>query len=381
VGKDSALWLAAAGGVITSAVVALLAPLIALVFAEPLVTPLMVVGALKLLPAALACVPQQRLARVLKHREIAAASVLATLASALLRIFLALQGAGAWAFVLAQVAYSLALLLALWALAPMRPRFRFDHAFTRELFTLGMPTSLSNALTQWARNIDYVFVGALLGTVPLGLYRVAFDLAMEPVVAAGDVMARSVAPNLRRLASSYEELSRGFGYAVRVTFAISLPLAIGTFVFAPHLLELTQDASFLAATSATRWLIVAALLRVMLGLYTPLAVALGRPGLALRASSEQFVLLIVSLGACIWLLGDTLDIASAGVAWCIALGVALYINHLRFRDARACPRRRAACGEDLNRLVGAACVFVLKGQTAPVVHGLRSVLTSPVSGS
>jgi O-antigen/teichoic acid export membrane protein len=196
-----------------------------------------------------------------------------------------------------------------------------------------MPTALSYALTQWARNVDYLFVGAFLGVTPLGLYRVAFDVAMEPVVATGDVIAKSATPTLRKLASSRERLDAGFDYAVKLTLAFALPVAAGTFLFAPELLELAKDASFVTASGVTRWLVVAAVLRVLLGLYTPLALAIGRPELALRASVELFALLSLALLFCVGTFGNTLSIASAGMAWCSALLLTLLLTRVRFQQA------------------------------------------------
>jgi O-antigen/teichoic acid export membrane protein len=330
---DSAFWLALGGGLLATVGVAALAPAFAWLAKAPEVTPLIMIGALKLLPAALAAVPQQRLARVLRHREIAAANASATLLSAVVRVVLALQGFGAWSFVIAHTSYSVFLLAVLWSLAPHRARWRFDYVRARELVMIGMPSTLSQALVQWARNIDYLFVGAYLGVAPLGLYRVAFDLAMEPVIATGDVVAKSAAPTLRKLARSPQRLDDAFDYSVKLSLAIALPLAVGTFLFAPKLLELAKDHSFVAASSTTRWLVVAAVMRVVLGLYTPLALAIGRPKLALRASLEMFALLVAALLLCVSTLGSWLSIDSAGVAWCAAVALALAITRLRFRSA------------------------------------------------
>ena len=315
---NDALWLSALGGVGITLLVVLLAPVLAGALGGVQYTSLIAVGAAKLLPASLATVAQQRLVRALRHREIAAASATATLGSALVRVVLAVLGAGAWAFVLAQVAYSVVLLLAFWFVAPWPlrrpPAFARMHELSRE----GLPSTLS-------------FVAALLGVGPLGIYRVAFDLAMEPVVAIGDVVARSATPTLRLLARSSERLSATFAYSVRLTLLSVAPLAIITFLLAPTLLEYAKDASFVTAAPVARVLIVAALLRVILGLYTPLAQALGRPGLALRTSAELLVLLAIALPVCLITLGHTFSLASAGVAWCVALLPTLLLADTRFR--------------------------------------------------
>ena len=91
-----------------------------------------------------------------------------------------------------------------------------------------------------------------------------------------------------------------------------------------------------------RVLIVAALLRVVLGLYTPLAQALGRPGLALRTSAELLVALAIALPVCLLTLGHTFSLVSAGVAWCVALLPTLLLADTRFRRLIASQAPRAA---------------------------------------
>ena len=339
---SDSLWLSVLGGLLVTLLVVLCAPLFASFLGGVQFATLIAVGAAKLLPASVGAVAQQRLARALRHREIAAASASATLFSAALRVVLAVCGAGAWSFVLAQVAYSVVLVMAFWFVAPFPlrrpPAYERMHALCVE----GMPSTLSYALLQWARNIDYVFVAALLGVGPLGIYRVAFDLAMEPLVAIGDVVARSATPTLRLLARSSERLSATFAYSVRLTLLSVAPLAVITFAFAPTLLEYAKDASFVTAAPVARVLIVAALLRVVLGLYTPLAQALGRPGLALRTSAELLVALAIALPVCLLTLGHTFSLVSAGVAWCVALLPTLLLADTRFRRLIASQAPRAA---------------------------------------
>ncbi|HEX6240319.1 MAG TPA: oligosaccharide flippase family protein [Polyangiales bacterium] len=341
---DSALWLALFGGVCSALLLVWLAPLLAWLVSAPSVAPLIALSALKLVPAAVATVPQQRLARALRQRELAAAGTLSTLISAALRVGLALGGFGAYAFVVAQIGYSLTLLGLCGWLAPWRPKLRVDQRRAHALLSLGLPATSSTGLGQWARNVDYLFVGAFMGMEALGLYRVAFDLAMEPVGAVGEVVARGAAATLRKLAHSPAALQQGFKRATGLVLASALPIGAIVFALAPSLLALLKDASFAPAASAARWLVVAAVLRALLGLYTPLAMAIGRPGLSLRSSLEMLVLLSSALALSLTALGRVLSIAAAGLAWCAALGVSLALTRLRFRSALRAPPRLDAKG-------------------------------------
>jgi O-antigen/teichoic acid export membrane protein len=176
-------------------------------------------------------------------------------------------------------------------------------------------------------------VSRWFGLEALGLYRVALDLAMGPLLAIGDVIARSSTPTLRRLFRTPRGLHATFGYAVRLSLLLCVPIALVTLVLAPELLALAKDASFVAAAPTVRVLAMAAVLLVVFGLYNPLAQALGHPELGLWSNLELFVLLATSLWLCLSLLGPFFSISAAAVAWCLALSTALLLTRQRFRRA------------------------------------------------
>lgn len=337
---DGAVWLSVVGGLLLSGLVALFADFAGSLFGSRALAPLIAIGGLKLIPMAVAAVPQQRLARALRHRELAAASTVATLLSAIARVVFAMQGFEAWSFVLSQHVYAVVLASSLWFLVPSRPRFNADPSAIRHLLRLGLPTSAGISVGLLARNLDMLFVSRWFGIEALGLYRVAIDLAVGPLVAIGDVIARSAAPTLRRLLRDPKGMNATFAYSVKLAVLICLPIAAFVAATAPVLLTLAKDPSFVAAAPAARLLVLAGLLLVAFGLYGPLAQAIGHPELGLWSNLELFVLLGTSLWACLSLFGPFLSISSAAIAWCVALSTALLLTRHRFQRALGRNARR-----------------------------------------
>ncbi len=333
---DAAVWLSLLGGLASSALVVLGARLAGESFGSASLAPLIAIGGLKLIPMALAAVPQQRLARALRHRELAAASAVATLSSAGSRVLFASRGFEAWSFVLSQHVYAVTLALGLWSLAPSPPR-RFNARPTtlRKLLVLGLPTSAATSVGLLARNLDVVLVSRWFGIEALGLYRVAFDLAVAPLLAIGEVIARSAAPTLRRLLRTPKDFYATFSYSMKLAVLVCLPVAAVVASMAPSLLAFARDPTFVAAAPAARLLVLAGLLLVMFGLYGPLAQAIGHPELSLWSNLELFVLLATSLWVCLSLFGPFLSIGAAAIAWCIALVTALLLTRHRFQRALA----------------------------------------------
>jgi len=354
---DAAVWLSILGGLLFSGLVAASSDFAASLFGAREVSPLIAIGGLKLIPVAIAAVPQQRLARALRHRELAAASTVATLLSALSRVLFATRGFGAWSFVLSQHVYAVTLAGGLWMLVPFKPRFDAYPRVVRRLLSMGLPTSAGASVGLLARNLDMLFVSRWFGIEALGLYRVAFDLAVGPLVAIGDVIARSAAPTLRRLLRDPRGLSNTFSYSVKLATMVCLPIAAFVVSMAPVLLTWAKDPSFVAAAPAARLLVLAGLLLVVFGLYSPLAQAIGSPELGLWSNLELFVLLATSLWACLSLFGPFLSISAAAIAWCVALCTALLLTRQRFQrvlSRKYAPRSPASREDTDGRLSGPA---------------------------
>lgn len=152
-------------------------------------------------------------------------------------VVLALSGFGAWSLVLGYLVGAIARTATLWILVSFRPKLRFTGEHLGSLFRLGGVLTLVDVGSAFAQNIDYLFVGRVLGATSLGLYTIGFRLPelliMNIAVVAADVLfpAYSI---LNR-----ERLEMGFLTSLRYLAAMVFPLGIGLAVLAhPFVLDL-----------------------------------------------------------------------------------------------------------------------------------------------
>jgi len=96
-------------------------------------------------------------------------------------VTLAVAGYGAWSLAWGALVGNTLSALLLFRLAAMWPRPGFGRSQVRELLSFGMPLAGASVLVFAMLNIDYVVTGSLLGSVALGLYLQAFNLASWPV--------------------------------------------------------------------------------------------------------------------------------------------------------------------------------------------------------
>jgi O-antigen/teichoic acid export membrane protein len=244
-----------------------------------------------------------------------AAQLSDVLTRGLTSIALAIAGFGAWSLVLGYLAGSVALTVMLWTMIPWRPKLRPQRAHLRSMLSFGGKLTGVSLITAIETNLDYLFIGRVLGATDLGLYSLGFRLPelliLNLSVVAGQVLFPAFASVDRA------DLGRAFHLSLRYTLMIALPMAAALAVLAhPFIIALFGD----------QWERSVPAMRV-LTLYA-LAVAVAIPGgTVLKATNRAGILLTLSLPegvllfAVIW---NFVDDGIVAVATCMASVLGLF---------------------------------------------------------
>jgi len=222
---------------------------------------------------------------------VGAVQTLASAGEGLVKIGLAAAGCGAWALILSNVARGVVLLLSLWVFSSFRPRWHFAIAETRRFVRFGLHLAGSSVLYQTYKNADYFLVGKLLGLEALGLYRVAFDVAMQPTDAIIAVVNRVGLPVYARLANDPKALLSSFLSSTRSFLLMSAPVAAVIYFAAGDVLQVVGGDRWLGSEPAVHILVWAGLLRAAALMFPQVYVAVGRPGFAILDSAFSLVVL------------------------------------------------------------------------------------------
>lgn len=295
------------------------APLIAVFFNEPKVTELLRVVALVLPLSALGIVPGALLQRELRFRAKLIPDLVRNFSKGLVSIVLAFQGAGVWSLVAGQIVGELVTTLLLWPMARWRPSWKFDRQVFRDSLGFGSHILIVGIVGAILTNIDYVFVGRILGATALGIYTLGYRLPELLIKNFNTVIARVSFPMLARIQQDHERIRRVYlkyiGYIALFAFPAGVGLAC---ISAPFIMTLyTQK---WAATIPVMQAISIALAISAIG-HAPgvLYKAIGRPEILNLAAliKVPFALIILWLGTYWGILG--VAIAQIGVALCNAI--------------------------------------------------------------
>ncbi len=174
-----------------------------------------------------AVIPLALLNRELKYEKIAAINVGATFGAALVRFGIALAGGGTWALVGGYFASGVFILAgALWA-QPVPAGWHFSYGAIRPLVAFGLRSASANIFEQIFKNIDYLLVGWFYGAASLAVYRVAFDVAMEPAMAVGTLINRTALPVFARVAAVPEHLREALFWSLQRLATLVAPCMAG----------------------------------------------------------------------------------------------------------------------------------------------------------
>jgi PST family polysaccharide transporter len=222
---QTAFWASVGLGALLSLVTALVAPLAAGFFGEPLLHGLLAVLGLNFLLRSFGATHLALARRALDFRSRTISETCDVVTRGVASIALALAGAGAWSLVAGYLAGTLAAVMAIWLRVHWRPRLRPSTAHLRGMLTFGGMLTFVDVGQAFAHEIDYLFIGRVLGAASLGQYAIAFRLPELLIINLSIVAGTVLFPAFAQLRP--ERLAAAFLVSLRYTALLVLPVAVG----------------------------------------------------------------------------------------------------------------------------------------------------------
>jgi O-antigen/teichoic acid export membrane protein len=299
--RSSVFWLNVLVGLALAAALAASAPLIASFYGDQRLVWLVRVLAIEFTIAPLQMVQRAVLLRDLGFRPLALADSVVVVVSSLVALAMAFSGQGVWALVAKSLAASATMTAALWLLSSWRPRLSFDRTAIRELWSYSSNLLGFSTIAYWARQVDDLLIGRVLGPLQLGLYGRAYSTMMMPVTEVGGVLTRVMFPTFSKLQHDPRETKTLYLRIVATLGFITFPVMLGLGVLADRFIRVLYGNQWLAATDVLRIYCVVGC-SIAIGSTTNwLYKAQGRTDLMFRWGLAAAALTIASIVFGIWL--------------------------------------------------------------------------------
>jgi lipopolysaccharide exporter len=177
-------------------------------------------------------VPNAQMIRDFKQGKIFLANVIAFVPSTAVLIIMAKSGSGAVAFAWSMVIRQFIVGCVLIVAAPRRYRPGLARSALQVILKFGLPLAGANFVNYVLLNVDYVFVGHLLGAIALGVYMLAFTVASWPYGLLGGVINNVSMPAFSRVKHDPVLLKNSMAFAVQAVCLIVMPMCAMMLVLA-----------------------------------------------------------------------------------------------------------------------------------------------------
>ena len=265
------------------------AGLIATLFKEPQLTPIIRWLSLSFVFGALNSVQNAILSRQLAFKTLSLRTLVATVIGGVVGVAMAFMGFGVWSLVGQQIANGLAGVIVLWSSTDWRPSFNFSKTHFRELFSFGINVVGIKILDFLNRRSDDLLIGYFLGSVALGYYTVAYRILLMVNQLMVGTIQKTAMPVFSRLQSEPERLRQAFYSAIGLTTLFAFPVFLGLSVLAPELVIVMFGEEWKQSIPVMQILNLIGLLYAGFNYNSPIIMALGKPALGLGLSSVQAI--------------------------------------------------------------------------------------------
>jgi lipopolysaccharide exporter len=202
------------------------------VFARPIATALgsadgaeaIRVMALAVLINGFFAVPSAQLTREFRQDKLFLANILSLVPSTAALLILAKSGSGAMAFAWSRVIAQFIMGCVMAASVPKIYIPGISRSALSVLFKFGLPLAGANIINFILINVDYAFVGHLMGAVALGAYVLAFTIASSPGLLLGNVINSIAMPAFSRVKHDPDRLKDAMARALRAVSLIIMPM-------------------------------------------------------------------------------------------------------------------------------------------------------------
>lgn len=296
----SCFWLTSALGAGFCLFLAALAPAVSFWMDEPTLAAVMASLATVIFLQSLTLIPGAALQQQGMFARIAIAEIVGIIASVGFAIWAAVNGLGVWALVGQQITlYAVRLVLNV-VFSPYRPRFVFKWSSAKAHVVFGWTLFASNVVGFGSRSIENIVIGRFRGAADLGVYGMAFQFARLPWMIVTGPLQYVLYPLVAGAQSDPAKLRAQALLASKVLAILLLtPMALIGAASVP-IFDILLSEKWREAAHVFAIIIPAAAIQPVTGIIGTFVLAIGRPDIQLKLTTQSTILWMACLFGSVW---------------------------------------------------------------------------------
>ena len=255
---------------------------ISLYFDEPQLRMIIRVLSLGLIITGFSLIQQTILVRRVDFKLLTKVSVISSLASGAIGIWMAFSGYGVWSLVAKMMLSSLFTAVLLWIWNKWRPTLEFSIASLREMFSFGSRLMMTYLIDTVYRNIYLLVIGKYFSAEDLGFYTRADQFSNLPAQNITIALQRVSFPILASIQDQEDRLKNAYIRLIKSTMLISVSVMAGVIVVARQLILVLIGEKWLPVVPFLQILSIAAMIYPLQALNINMINVKGRSDIFLR---------------------------------------------------------------------------------------------------
>jgi len=320
--EEALFWGNAGMGLVAMLVTLPIAPVLAHIFGEPQIAPLIMAISPVCLAMGMISFFEAKIRRELKFAKLAGRSIVSVGTAFLVAVILAHRGFGVWSLVVFQLVWRGVELIFVATVAAWRPRGTFSLPHLVELLDYSLSNLGVRLVDFFAQNAGRIVVGLFFGMHALGIYQLARRLVEAPLNAGSGIFQSLMLPILARLQGDRHALGDAVARTVQAAGFVLIPAFVGLLLVAPVLVQALLRPEWAPAVPLVQIFALAGLFTALTYFFGTAILARGKARLTLYVNVAFFVIRIGLYGLLAIPYGLAgLALAEAGLA---ALGLIVW---------------------------------------------------------
>lgn len=274
---DTAFWVSILTGGLLTIIGILLSGIIARIFDEPRLQPVVAWMSLTFFLASLTSTQMAILQRELNFKVLATRTLLASLCGGVVGMTAAWLGYGVWSLIAKELVGAAVGVIVLWRVSSWRPGWRVSTRHFNDLFGFGINLVGIRVLSFLNQRSDDFLIGYFLGPTALGYYAVAYRLIFILVSTVTGITESVTFSTFSRLQQQPERLRQAYYQVIEFTALFSFPTFIGLALLAPQVVPIVFGEQWLPSVSLLQILAFAGLVITAMNPNGSVLYAMGKP--------------------------------------------------------------------------------------------------------
>jgi PST family polysaccharide transporter len=268
--------------------------LIAQLFHQPSLIPLLKILSLVFIINAFSQTQASLLRRNFKFKILATRSLLGIIIAGIIGVVMAVLGYGVWSLVGQQLTYELMGVVVLWKAGNWRPKWQFSWATLREVFSFSINVLGYKLVDFFNQRTDNLLVGYFLGEVALGYYAISHRILEVMTQLLVGTLNQVALPTFSRLQSDSQGFITAYYRVTQFTSLIAFPVFFAVIILSPELVVSLFGQKWTHAITILQIISLAGMLRAITVFQRSTFVALGQPLLQFKLGLLNATLNIIA---------------------------------------------------------------------------------------